>query len=88
MISAKITRHLPLPLPYVSATISNLDRNTHWFTEGYKDLTELVSAEHLDEARVSDALHFAMERFWEVEQPARIDLVRLCESISRSICKA
>jgi hypothetical protein len=31
----KISCYLSLPLPYVSATIWNLDRNIHWMTEGY-----------------------------------------------------
>ncbi|MGB8477891.1 MAG: hypothetical protein WCE63_03490 [Acidobacteriaceae bacterium] len=81
---AKISRHLGLPLPYVSATIWNLDRNIHWVTEDYKDLIGLISADSIDEARLSDALLWAMERFWEVEQAARIDLIRLWQSISWS----
>ena len=79
---AKISRYLSLPLPYVSATIWNLDRNIHWMTEGYKDLAMLVSADAVDEAQLSDTLHSTMERFWQVQQPARIDLIRLWASIS------
>jgi hypothetical protein len=78
----KIARYLFLPLPYVSATIWNLDRNIHWISEGYKDLARIVSAEHVNEAQLSDVLHFAMEQFWGVQQPARIDLIRLWASIS------
>jgi len=78
----KISRYLSLPLPYVSATIWNLDRNIHWMTEGYKDLAMLVSADAVDEAQLSDTLHSTMERFWQVQQPARIDLIRLWASIS------
>jgi len=60
----KISCYLSLPLPYVSATIWNLDRNIHWMTEGYKDLARIVSADHVDEAQLSDVLHFAIEQFW------------------------
>lgn len=78
----KIFRCLSLPLPYVSATIWNLDRNTYWISEGYKLLAEFASADHVNEEQLSDVLHAAMERFWEVQQPARIDLIRLWASIS------
>jgi hypothetical protein len=82
----KISCYLSLPLPYVSATIWNLDRNIHWMTEGYKDLARIVSADHVDEAQLSDVLHFAIEQFWEASQPGRIDLVRLWASISWATC--
>ncbi|MGC1783801.1 MAG: hypothetical protein WA708_14860 [Acidobacteriaceae bacterium] len=78
----KISRYLSLPLPYTAAMIWNLDRNIHWMTEGYKDLAMLVSADPVDEEQLCDALHSAMEQFWEMQQPARIDLIRLWASIS------
>jgi hypothetical protein len=71
----KIARYLSLPLPYVSATIWNLDRNMHWIGEGYKQLAMLVSAEPVNETELSDELHSTMEQFWEVQQPARIHLI-------------
>jgi len=78
----KIARHLSLPLPYVCATIWNLDRNIYWTTEAYKDLALRLAADPVEEVQLCDALHTAMEQFWEVEQPARIDLVQLWAAIS------
>jgi hypothetical protein len=42
----------------------------------------LVSAEQVDETKLSDALHSTMEQVWEVQQPARINLIPLWASIS------
>jgi hypothetical protein len=78
----RIARFLALPTPYVSAVLWNLDRNLIWTEEAYSDLAQLIAATHVDEQELTSVLNWAMEQFWEVKQPARIDLVSLWYSIS------
>lgn len=60
----------------------NLDRNATWHKQAYSELVVLVSATAVDEEKLSNVLFWAMEEFWEIDQPARIDLVSLWNSIS------
>jgi|HubBroStandDraft_5_1064220.scaffolds.fasta_scaffold563268_1 hypothetical protein len=78
----RISRFLGLPMPYVSAVIWNLDRDTLWITKAYSELALLLEEHDMHEAEVRGALDEAMEQFWEEDQPAGIDLVSLWSSIS------
>jgi hypothetical protein len=73
----KIARFVGWPLPYVSAVLWNLDRNTSWITKAYSELTLLMASTPIDEAELKDAIGWATEEFWEVDQPCRINLVAL-----------
>jgi hypothetical protein len=73
---------LGLPIPYASAVLWNLDHNKIWITKTYSELTLLLEQDEVDEAEVQDALGWAMEEFWDADQPRRIDLVSLWVSIS------
>lgn len=77
-----VARFLGLPTPYVSAVIWNLDRNVTWTKEAYSQLALLMSSSDIDETMVNDVLQWAIEGFWGAEQPRRIDLASLWNSIS------
>jgi hypothetical protein len=78
----RIARFLGLPTPYVSSVLWNLDRNTLWITKAYSELALLLDQDDVNEAEVRGVLEEAMEQFWEVDQPARIDLISLWTSLS------
>jgi hypothetical protein len=78
----RVARFLALPMPFVSAVIWNLDRDTRWITRGYSELMRLLEQDSVNEAEVRAALDEAIEEFWDRDQPPYIDLVSLWKSIS------